>query len=45
MSQNDQNIYLVQWKNDPITTWVPEEFFNTMECINKYLEKLNNIPT
>ena len=41
--ENDQNIYLVQWKNDPITTWVPEEFFNTMECINKYFEKLDHL--
>ena len=42
--EHDNTIYLVKWKNDPTPSWVPEEHFNTMECIQKYFSKLNNIP-
>ena len=42
--ENDSNMYLVKWVNDSNLEWVAEENFNTMECINKYFDKLNNVP-
>ena len=41
--EDDTNWYLVKWKNDDNLEWVAEENFNTMECINKYFDKLNRV--